>query len=95
MTAASTPTSVDIAAALVAIAAAGPAVAPAPALITKKKLSKWGITGLDITDAGFSKLHSKEQTFEESSRKHYNLEKTGFLNYANNLVEKVKRIYAK
>ena len=54
---------------------------------------KWGITGLDISDAGFNKLHSKEQTFEESSRKRYDLEKEGFLNYSNNLIEKVIRIY--
>jgi hypothetical protein len=63
--------------------------------ITKKGLSKWGVVGLDISDTGFSKLHSKEQQFDSSKNKEYGLENEKFLNYTDNLIEKVNRMYAK
>lgn len=62
--------------------------------IVKKGLSKWGSTGLDISDSGFSKLHAKEQSFE-STRKHYDLANETFLTYTDHLIEKVHRMYAK
>ena len=60
---------------------------------TFKGLSKWSIVGLDLTDSGFSKLHSKESTFESSKVK-YNLEPEKFKNYTKDLIEKVERIHA-
>jgi hypothetical protein len=71
------------------------ATATAPAPVARKKLSKWGTEGLNISDPSFSKLHSKEQKFEESTRQKYDLEKEKFLNFSTNLVEKVNRLYAK
>ena len=34
-----------------------------PPVIVKKSLSKWDVIGLDLSDAAFSKLHSKESKF--------------------------------
>ena len=45
--------------------------------IVMKSLSKWGMVGLDLSDAGFSKLHSKESKYSESKAK-YNLEPEKF-----------------
>ena len=36
---------------------------------TKKKLSKWSTRGLDISEAGFSKLHAKESKYEDDKEK--------------------------
>ena len=41
---------------------------PAPPVVKKKGLSQWGITGLDITNPAFSKLHGKEQRFEDDRK---------------------------
>ena len=60
---------------------------------TFKGLLKWSIIGLDLTDSGFNKLHSKESTFESSKIK-YNLEPEKFKNYTKDLIEKVGRIHA-
>ena len=38
-------------------------------MTTKKKLSKWSTTGLDIADAGFSKLQLKESKYEDDKQK--------------------------
>jgi hypothetical protein len=62
--------------------------------IVKKSLSKWAKVGLDITDSGFSKLHTKESTYEES-KKLYDLEPEKFQSFKDNLIEKVQRIHAK
>jgi hypothetical protein len=74
------------------IAASTTAAAPTP--VARKQLIKRGTTGLNISDPGFSKLHSKEMKFE-STKTLYDLEKEKFLNFSNNLVEKVNRIYAR
>ena len=60
---------------------------------TLRGLSKWSTTGLDLSDAGFSKLHAKESTYESSKTK-YDLAPENFKNYTNNLIEKVERIHA-
>ena len=62
-------------------------------MTTKKKLSKWSTTGLDIADAGFSKLQLKESKYEDNKQK-YNLEPEKFQRYAENLILKVNRISA-
>ena len=62
-------------------------------MATKKKLSKWNVEGLDISDAGFSKLHSKESRYEEDKKK-YNLEPEKFRSFAENLILKIHRIAA-
>ena len=60
---------------------------------TLKGLSKWSIEGLDLTDAAFSKLHSKESKFD-SDKKKYDLSAETFKNFTKSLVEKVERIHA-
>ena len=60
---------------------------------TLKGLSKWSMEGLDLTDAGFSKLHAKESKFD-SEKKKYDLGSETFRNYTKNLIEKVERIHA-
>ena len=60
---------------------------------TLKGLSKWSIEGLDLTDAAFSKLHSKESKFD-SDKKKYDLSSETFKNFTKDLVEKVERIHA-
>ena len=60
---------------------------------TLKGLSKWSIAGLDLSDSGFSKLHSTEIKFE-SSKKKYDLADETFKLYTNNPIEKVERIHA-
>ena len=60
---------------------------------TLKGLSKWSIEGLDLTDAAFSKLHSKESKFDIDKKK-YDLPAEIFKNYTKNLIEKVERIHA-
>jgi hypothetical protein len=60
--------------------------------ITKKSLSKWGMTGLDLSDAGFSKLHSKESKFSDTQTK-YNLEPEKFESYRETLIQKVNCIH--
>ena len=66
---------------------------PNPANFTLKGLSKWSKVGLDLTDSGFSKLHSKESNFEKDKKK-YNLASESFKTYTENLIEKVERIHA-
>ena len=63
------------------------------ATFTLKGLSKWSIEGLDLTDAAFSKLHSKESKFDIDKKK-YDLSAETFKNYTKNLIEKVERIHA-
>ena len=41
---------------------------------TLKGLSKWSIEGLDLTDAAFSKLHSKESKLDIEKKKYEELE---------------------
>ena len=60
---------------------------------TLKGLLKWSIEGLDLTDAAFSKLHSKESKFD-SDKKKYDLSAETFKNFTKSLVEKVERIHA-
>jgi hypothetical protein len=65
-----------------------------PATIVKKKLSRWALQGLDISEAGFSKLHSKESHFEKDG-KHYDLNPESFKTYRDGLIEKIERMFAK
>jgi hypothetical protein len=65
---------------------------PAP---IKKKLSKWAAIGLDLSDPGFSKLHSKESHFPEDKMAKYDLQADKFESYKQNLIEKVNRIHGK
>ena len=67
--------------------------ARAPAPITKKSLSKWAIRGLDLSDSGFSKLHSQESKFSNDKTK-YNLEPENFESYKGELIQKVNRMHA-
>lgn len=62
--------------------------------IRKKGLSKWSTTGLDISDSSFAKLHWKEQQYPDSKKK-YDLEKMTFVTYADELIEKINRMYAR
>ena len=58
------------------------------AAITYKSLSKWIIPGLDMSDAGFAKLHAKESKFEDDC-KQYDLDASKFKQYVDHLKEKV------
>jgi hypothetical protein len=73
-------------------AAGAGAPPPAPALI-RKSLSKWAQVGLDLSDAGFNKLHSKESHFPDDDKK-YDLEPEKFVSFKQNLIEKVNRMHA-
>ena len=53
---------------------------------TLKGLSKWSMEGLDLTDAGFSKLHTKESKFDSENKK-YDLGSETFRNYTKNLIK--------
>ena len=66
--------------------------APATTTISKKSLSKWAIEGLDLSDSGFSKLHSKESKFDGD--KLYDLDQETFLSVRNLCNQKVKKIHA-
>ncbi len=61
--------------------------------LTFNGLSKWSTEGLNLTDTGFSKLHSKESHFEKDGTK-YDLSAETFRTYTRNLIEKVERIHA-
>ena len=74
-------------------AAGIPAAVPAPQPIVKKSLSKWAIRGLDLSDAGFSKLHSNESKLS-SDKTQYNLEPEKFESFKNTLIQKVNRMHA-
>jgi hypothetical protein len=63
------------------------------ATVVRKSLSKWGVTGLSLTDTGFAKLHSKESKFEEGKKK-YDLSSEHFKKFVDNLIEKIDRIHA-
>ena len=65
----------------------------APPVIVKKSLSKWDVVGLDLSDAGFSKLHARESKYSETKPK-YNLEPEKFEIYKEELVQKVHRMHA-
>jgi nucleoid-associated protein YejK len=45
--------------------------------VVLKSLSKWATRGLDLSEAGFSKLHSQEQKYNDDKPK-YNLEPDKF-----------------
>ena len=66
-------------------------VAVAPKL---KILSQWAHTGLNLSNAGFSKLQAKEAAFDSSKTK-YNLEPEKFETYKQDLIEKVNRMHYK
>ena len=63
-------------------------------VITKKKLLKWALQGLDISDSGFNKLHSKESHYDKD-KKLYDLNPESFKRYRDDLIEKCGRMYAK
>ena len=67
----------------------------APAIPVKKKLSKWATTGLDLSDPGFSKLHSKESHFSDDKMAKYDLQADKFESFKQNLIEKVNRMHGK
>jgi hypothetical protein len=67
-----------------------PQPAPAP---RKKSLSKWAQIGLDLSDPGFSKLHSKESHFSDDDKK-YDLEPEKFEAFKQSLIEKVNRMHS-
>ena len=63
------------------------------AAIVRKSLSKYGVNGLNLGDAGFSKLHANESKYEESRTK-YDLSSEHFKKFVDNLLKKVDRIHA-
>ena len=69
-----------------------PGAAP-PRIAVKKSLSKWAQVGLDLSDPGFSKLHSKESHFSDDDKK-YDLEPEKFEAFKQNLIEKVNRMHS-
>lgn len=66
---------------------------PAPPVITKKSLSKWAMVGLDLSEAGFSKMHSKESHFSDEDKR-YDLNPENFENFKQGIIEKVNRMHA-
>ena len=70
-----------------------PPLAQQPPPFVKKSLSKWAQVGLDLSDAGFSKLHSKESHFSDDDKK-YDLDPEKFVSFKQNLIEKVNRMHA-
>ena len=69
------------------------AAPPAPPAFIKKSLSKWAITGLDLSDSGFSKLHSKESKYPED-KELYDLKPEKFLSVRTMCKDKVAKICA-
>ena len=61
--------------------------------LVRKSLSKWAQVGLDLSDTGFNKLHSKESHFSDDDKK-YDLEPEKFVAFKQNLIEKVNRMHA-
>jgi hypothetical protein len=61
--------------------------------VVLKSLSKWATRGLDLSEAGFSKLHSQEQKYNDDKPK-YNLEPDKFEIWKNELIEKVNRMHS-
>ena len=61
--------------------------------LVRKSLSRWARIGLDLGDAGFSKLHSKESHFSDEDKK-YDLEPEKFESFKLNLIEKTNRMHA-
>lgn len=59
----------------------------------RKSLSKWAQVGLDLSDTGFNKLHSKESHFSDDDKK-YDLEPEKFVSFKQSLIEKVNRMHA-
>ena len=70
------------------------AAQPPAVVIIKKKLSKWSVEGLDITDGGLSKLVSKESNFDEAKKKKYDLKPETFTGFRDTLQEKSDRMFA-
>ena len=64
-----------------------------PPTLVRKSLSKWAQIGLDLSDTGFNKLHSKESHFSDDDKK-YDLEPEKFVSFKQNLIEKVNRMHA-
>jgi hypothetical protein len=67
--------------------------APQPRIAVKKTLSKWAQVGLNLSDPGLSKLHSKELYFLDNNKK-YDLELEKFEAFKQNLIEKVNRMHS-
>jgi hypothetical protein len=63
------------------------------AVPVKKSLSKWAQVGLDLSDPGFSKIHSKESHFSDDDKK-YDLEPEKFEAFKQGLIEKVNRMHS-
>jgi hypothetical protein len=61
--------------------------------LVRKSLSRWARIGLDLGDAGFSKLHSKESHFSDDDKK-YDLEPEKFESFKLNLIEKTNRMHS-
>lgn len=61
--------------------------------VVLKSLSKWATLGLNLSEAGFSKLHSQEQKYNDDKPK-YNLEPDKFEVWKNELIEKVNRMHS-
>ena len=64
----------------------------APAIV-KKSLSKWASLGLNLSEAGFSKLHANESKFSNDKTK-YDLLPEKFETYKNDIIAKINRIHA-
>ena len=64
-----------------------------PPTLVRKSLSKWAQIGLDLSDTGFNKLHSKESHFSDDDKK-YDLEPEKFVAFKQNLIEKINRMHA-
>ena len=67
-------------------------MAQPPAFI-KKSLLKWAITGLDLSDSGFSKLHSKESKYPDD-KELYDLKPEKILSVRTMCKDKVAKICA-
>jgi hypothetical protein len=66
---------------------------PTTQRIVLKSLSKWAVRGLDLSEAGFSKLHSQESKYNDDKPK-YDLQPDKFETWKNELLEKVHRMHA-
>ena len=67
--------------------------APVQPAIVLKPLSKWATRGLDLAEAGFSKLHSQECKYNDDKPK-YELQPDKFEVWKNELIEKINRMHA-
>ena len=62
-------------------------------VIVKKSLSKWASLGLNLSEAGFSKLHANESKFSNDKTK-YDLLPEKFETYKNDIIAKINRMHA-